>query len=95
MTQHISLEEYKKAYREVVAKEEKKDFRYHMIWYICINVLLVIVNLTLTPGNLWFYWPLLGWGIGIASHYYQVNTLDKYLKKKEKYAEEKAMAGKK
>jgi uncharacterized membrane protein len=29
-----------------------------------VNLLLPIIDL-LTPGPLWFYWPLLGWGIGL------------------------------
>jgi len=26
------------------------------------------MNIITSPGALWFYWPLLGWGIGIAIH---------------------------
>jgi two-component system, LytTR family, sensor kinase len=29
---------------------------------------LIAVNLLTTPDKLWFYWPLIGWGIGIIAH---------------------------
>ena len=32
------------------------------------QLLLIAVNLLTTPDRLWFYWPLLGWGIGILAH---------------------------
>jgi hypothetical protein len=37
-----------------------------------VNALLIIVNLSTTPDKLWFYWPLLGWGIGLAAHAFGV-----------------------
>ena len=46
----------------------KVEFRIHLINYIAVNTLLAIINLTLTPGYIWFKWPLLGWGIGIILH---------------------------
>jgi hypothetical protein len=39
--------------------------------YVLVNLLLVGINL-LTPGRLWFYWPLLGWGIGLLAHFVAV-----------------------
>jgi len=48
-------------------------FFYHFCAYVLVNVVLLIVNLWLTPGVLWFYWPLLGWGIGVLAHGLAVN----------------------
>ena len=31
-----------------------------------------MINLVTTPGKYWFYWPLLGWGLGIIRHAYGV-----------------------
>lgn len=45
-----------------------RGFRFHLILYIAVNLLLIVLNFTLSPDKLWFYWPLLGWGIGIAMH---------------------------
>lgn len=46
----------------------KVEFRIHLVTYIAVNSLLAIINFTLTPGHIWFIWPLLGWGIGIIFH---------------------------
>jgi hypothetical protein len=47
---------------------QDKGFRYHLIIYAVVNALLIIINLSTSPDKLWFYWPLLGWGIGLAAH---------------------------
>ena len=52
---------------------QDKGFRYHLIIYAVVNALLIIINLSTTPDKLWFYWPLLGWGIGILAHGLAVN----------------------
>jgi len=44
-----------------------RGFYVHVIVYLAVNALLFAINL-LTPGPLWFYWPLLGWGIGLIAH---------------------------
>jgi len=36
--------------------------------YVLINSILFLINITTSPDVLWFYWPLLGWGIGIVMH---------------------------
>ena len=46
----------------------KLSFFLHLAVYVAVNVLLVAVNLLTTPEHLWFYWPMLGWGIGVAFH---------------------------
>jgi hypothetical protein len=43
-------------------------FRHHFIAYVLVNLLLIAINLYTTPQQLWFFWPLLGWGIGIFAH---------------------------
>lgn len=32
--------------------------------YVIVNVALFVIDM-LTPGGPWFFWPLLGWGIGM------------------------------
>ena len=56
---------YKKARKKV---EELKGFYIHLFIYILVNLGMFIVNIVTTPGELWFYWPLFGWGIGILAH---------------------------
>jgi hypothetical protein len=58
-------ERYEHARRRV---EAKIGFFTHLGVYVVVNTLLIIINLQNSPDQLWFYWPLLGWGIGIAFH---------------------------
>lgn len=46
----------------------KLSFFVHLAVYITVNVLLVAVNLLTVPEHLWFYWPMLGWGVGVVAH---------------------------
>ena len=40
----------------------------HATVYAAVNVLLITINLSTATGQLWFQWPLLGWGIGLLAH---------------------------
>ena len=40
--------------------------------YVLVNIFLLLNNLLTDPSSLWFYWPLLGWGIGLAAHAFLV-----------------------
>ena len=46
----------------------KLSFFLHLAVYVAVNVLLVAINLLTTPEHLWFYWPMLGWGLGVIFH---------------------------
>jgi len=35
--------------------------------YWLLRESLFVIN-WVTPGNWWFYWPLVGWGVGLAIH---------------------------
>ncbi len=43
-----------------------KSFYTHATVYVCVMVLLLIINLWTSPDYLWVIWPALGWGIGVA-----------------------------
>ena len=54
------------AYKEAKKKvEEEKKFYYHLGVYIVLNAFFVVLNLITSPDQLWFYWPMLGWGLGL------------------------------
>ncbi|MDD5689640.1 MAG: 2TM domain-containing protein [Caldisericia bacterium] len=56
-------------YQEVKKRvEEIRGFYSHLLAYVLVNILLFIINLLTSPGVFWFYWPLLGWGIGVLVH---------------------------
>lgn len=91
MADEISLEDYKKAYREVLIQSERRVFKIHLTAYLVINSFLLIVNLLFTPGKYWVQWPILGWGIGVVFHYIKaVRRIEGDLIKKEVQAEERA-----
>lgn len=58
-------ERYQRAKKRV---EELKSFYIHFFVYIVVNLGLFCINMLTSPGVLWFYWPLFGWGIGIIVH---------------------------
>lgn len=44
-----------------------REFYLHLIVYMIINAMLLMLDLVTGPG-FWFFWPLMGWGIGLAMH---------------------------
>lgn len=40
----------------------------HFFVYIAVNLLLIAINMKSSSQSLWFIWPLLGWGAGLALH---------------------------
>ena len=91
MAEEISLEEYKKAYREIVSEDEKKGFSVHLVVYVLVNAMLVAINFIYSPETIWFFYPLIGWGIGISMHYlFGVRWIEKELKEREAKAEYRA-----
>ena len=67
-TEH-EKEKYEKAKRRV---EELRSFYSHLFIYLAVNTGLFLLNIVTAPRNLWFYWPLIGWGIGLAIHGFSV-----------------------
>jgi len=55
---------YQQARRRVRAR---RDLYQHAAIYAVVNLMLFLLDY-LTPGGPWFFWPLFGWGIGLASH---------------------------
>jgi len=69
--EEIPLEDYKVAFREIRADEEKSGFIIHLFVYIVVNIALISIAYTLTPLNTsWLLFPVVGWGIGMAMHYF-------------------------
>ncbi|MBM3315022.1 2TM domain-containing protein [candidate division WOR-3 bacterium] len=62
---------YRRARDRVTAQ---RSFFIHLIIYLLVNAMLFILNAaTRDPDDgWWFYWPLIGWGIGILSHAFSV-----------------------
>lgn len=58
-------ERYMKAVKRV---EDIKGFYGNLAAYILVNIGLLVINLVTSPQYLWFFWPMLGWGIGVVFH---------------------------
>ena len=56
---------YERAKKRV---EEIKGFYAHLMTYVLVNLALIVLNMVTSPRDLWFFWPLFGWGIGVVAH---------------------------
>ena len=57
-------EQYRAARRRAKAKY---SFFVHAAVYAAVMVLLILINV-MTPGPIWFIWPMTGWGFAVALH---------------------------
>lgn len=63
--------------RAVKRVKEIKGFYGNLISYCLVIPFLIFVNLRTSPEYHWFWWPMLGWGIGVISHGFQVFGIGK------------------
>ena len=45
-----------------------RSFYHHLLVFAMVNSGLAAINFVVSPGRLWFYWPLLGWGVWLVLH---------------------------
>ena len=45
-----------------------RGFYRHLSVYVIVNLGLFLINMKMSPESLWFFWPLMGWGIAIVLH---------------------------
>lgn len=60
-------EQYARRYR--YARERvraTRSFLTHFVVYLVVNAFLFTLNMVTDSHSLWFYWPLLGWGVAVA-----------------------------
>jgi len=58
-------ERYQKASKKV---QEIKGFYSHLIAYLFVIPIIAFVNIKYTPEHFWFFYPMIGWGIGVLFH---------------------------
>ena len=51
---------------------EIKGVYIHIVIYFLVNFGLMLVNLFTNREHLWFYWPVIGWGVGLLAHAFTV-----------------------
>ncbi|KIA84621.1 histidine kinase [Kaistella solincola] len=72
MTTSQSSQESKAYERAAKRVKELKGFYGNLLSYCLVIPFLIFVNLYTAPQYHWFWWPVLGWGIGLTSHALQV-----------------------
>jgi hypothetical protein len=69
----ITVEDYQRAERDLTLADWRRGWRIHAAVYAVVNTGLTVLNVLLVvagdAGFLWFPFPLVGWGIGLAMHY--------------------------
>ena len=48
--------------------------RRHIQAYLFVNGSLFLINL-LTAGGWWVFWPIFGWGMALAAHWFYVKSI--------------------
>lgn len=60
------------AYRRARARvHQLRGFYTNLAAYVFVNLVLLVINL-IVGRPWWFYWVLIGWGIGLAAHAFAV-----------------------
>ena len=77
-TDNLENSKYVKAVEKV---EKLKEFYQNLASYCFVIPFLIFINLKVSPGFQWFWFPLLGWGIGLAFHFLEVNNYNVFLGK--------------
>ena len=63
---YLQQERYFKAQKRV---KEIKGFYIHLFIYCLIIPIIIFVNLKYVPGFHWFWFSILGWGMGLFFHW--------------------------
>ena len=45
-----------------------KIFYLDLVVFVSVNLFLFLLNIIFTPDDLWFIWPLMGYGFGTIVH---------------------------
>ena len=64
--------------------EASVGFKKHLITYVLINLGLFALDYFDNGHINWAYFPLLGWGVGLLSHYIQISSFGLFSVEKEK-----------
>lgn len=52
--------------------EDLKGFYYNLLSYVLVIPFLIFINYHTSWDFHWFWFPLVGWGMGLAFHAYQI-----------------------
>ena len=55
----------------------RRQLYMHALLYLLVNSALFLIDWA-TPGGWWFFFPLFGWGIGLAAHITNVLSAERW-----------------
>jgi len=61
--------------------DKLKEFYSSLVSYVIVIPFLIFINMQTYSGFQWFWFPLLGWGMGLAFQAYEIYGRDKYFGK--------------
>jgi hypothetical protein len=73
--------ENSKYVRAVERVEKLKEFYQNLASYVIVIPFLIFINLYFSPRFHWFWFPAIGWGIGIIFHWLEANNYNVFLGK--------------
>jgi two-component system LytT family sensor kinase len=73
--------ENRKYVRALEKVEKLKEFYQNLASYCIVIPFLIFINLRFSPGFYWFWFPIFGWGMGLAFHFLEVNNYNIFLGK--------------
>lgn len=68
--------------------KKKKEFLQHLTSFVVIGAFLFAINAATSFGDWWFYFPMLGWSIGLMIHYFNVFGIPGLAKYNEEWEEQ-------
>lgn len=64
-TQHSGLQNEHEQFLAFAKVRRLKNFYGHLAQYCVAITAMAILNLIISPNNIWFIWPAIGWGIAV------------------------------
>lgn len=58
--------------RAIARLKAKGEFKVHLLAYVLVNGFLVVIWAVTSAGFFWPIFPIIGWGIGIVFHAWDV-----------------------
>ena len=77
-TEDFENNKYVKAIEKV---EKLKEFYQNLVSYCLVTPFLVFINFSTSPQFHWFWFPVIGWGIGLFFHFLEVYNYSVFLGK--------------
>lgn len=92
MTGTITVAQYEQAELQMQTEAARRGFFVHAVVYALVQATLITINLVVVPDFIWFPFPLIGWGIGLAMHYlFGFRWVDREIRRHQKSVEERAL----